>query len=127
MLDFKDESLDIILSIDSIFFGKDLKATLAGLSEILEPDGQMAIFCEEDLTSALEENRLAYRVYDFSEEYYSHMQLKHKVASRMQKAFEDEGNSFIWENLMRESIASTEPYNPDVSSTVRYLYHVARY
>jgi ubiquinone/menaquinone biosynthesis C-methylase UbiE len=125
-LDFEGESFDIIMSIDSIFFGKDLKATLASLREILKPDGQMAIFCEEDLSSALREDGLAYRVYDFSAEHYAHMQLKHRVVSVMQKAFEDEGNTFIWENLMRESIASPEPYNPEISSMRRYLYHVKR-
>lgn len=123
-LDFEDESFDLILSIDSIFFGKDLKTTLASLGEIMQPDGQMAIFCEEDLSSALKENGLGYRVYDFSEQYHAHMQLKHRVASGMRKAFEDEGNTFIWKNLMRESVASTEPYNRDTSSTSRYLYHV---
>lgn len=86
----------------------------------------MAIFCEEDLSSALKENGLAYRVYDFSEEHHAHMQLKHRVASGMLKAFEDEGNTFIWENLVRESIASPSPYNRDTSSTSRYLYHVKR-
>jgi 2-polyprenyl-3-methyl-5-hydroxy-6-metoxy-1,4-benzoquinol methylase len=125
-LDFEGESFDIILSIDSIFFGKDLTTTLAGLSKIIKPAGQMAIFCEEDLLSALEENGLEYRVYDFSEEYYAHMQLKHRVVSGMQKTFEDEGNAFIWENLMRESIATPEPYNLDSSSIKRYLYHVRK-
>jgi len=124
MLDCEDESFDIILSIDSIFFGKDLKTTLVRLKGITKPDGQIAIFCEEDLSSALKENGLAYRIYDFSEEHYAHMQLKHRVANEMRKSFEDEGNTFIWENLMRESISSSEPYNRDTSSASRYLYHV---
>jgi len=125
-LDFKEELFDVILSIDSIFFGKDLKTTLANLRRILKPDGQMAIFYEEDLSSALKENGLAYRVYNFSEEHYAHMQLKHRIADGMQKVFEDEGNTFIWENLMTESIASPEPYSPNVSSISRYLYHVRK-
>jgi ubiquinone/menaquinone biosynthesis C-methylase UbiE len=125
-LDFREELFDIILSIDSIFFGRDLKKTLAGLRKITKPDGQMAIFCEEDLSSALRENGLAYKVYDFSEEHHAHMQLKRRVASEMREAFEDEGSAFIWENLMRESIASPEPYNRDTSSISRYLYHVRR-
>ena len=126
MLDCEDESFDIILSIDSIFFGKDLKTTLVRLKGITKPDGQIAIFCEEDLSSALKENGLAYRIYDFSEEHYAHMQLKHRVANEMRKSFEDEGNTFIWENLMTESVASPEPYNRDASSMKRYLYHVKR-
>ena len=126
ILDFEDESFDVILSIDSIFFGKDRKTTLVGLRKIIKPTGQMAIFCEEDLSPALEENDLAYRAYDFSEEHYAHMQLKHRVVSGMREAFEDEGNTFIWENLMTESIASQEPYNPDMPSVSRYLFHVTK-
>lgn len=123
---FERESFDTILSIDSIFFGKDIKTTLARLKDILRVNGQMVIFYSGDLSASLKENNLSYETYDFSKEHYEHMQLKHKVARELQKAFEEESNTFIWENIMTESNGSTTPYDPVVSSTVRYLYHVKK-
>jgi hypothetical protein len=78
----------------------------------------------DDLSVPLEENRLTYRTYDFSEENWKHQQLKHRIVDEMKEAFEAEGKAFIWENLRRESISSHDPYNPSVNKTRRYLYIV---
>jgi len=128
-LDFKDESFDVILSIDSIYFDEP-KTVLASWKRLLKPMGEMAIFYlsldGSDLSIPLKENGLSYNAYDISKQNWEHQQLKHSVVSEMRKAFEDEGNTFIWENLMEESVASPEPYNRDTSSISRYLYHVRK-
>jgi len=120
-LDLGDKLFDVILSIDSIFFGKDLSTTVARLKSLLWPGGQMAIFCGDELAAALRQNGLSYDVYDFSRENYAHQQLKHQVATELQEAFAAEGNSFIWENLMAESNVGTAPYDPANSFTPRFL------
>lgn len=128
MLDFEAESFDAILSIDTIFFGREMKATLAGLKKILKLAGQMAIFYSSisggDLPAALKDNNLSYETYNLSREHYEHMQLKHRVGSELRNAFEKEGNIFIWENIMRESISGSEPYDPAIHKTSRHLYIV---
>ncbi len=128
-LDFEGGSFDIIVSIDSIYFD-DPKTVLACWRKLIKPTGEMAIFYlsldGSDLSIPLKENGLLYDTYDISKQNWEHQQFKHRVVSGMQEAFEDEGNTFIWENLMRESIASPEPYNPDVSPMSRYLYHVKK-
>jgi len=130
MLDFEVESFDAILSIDTIFFGREMKATLAGLKKILKPTGQMAIYylsiASGDLPTALRDNSLSYETYDLSREHHGHMQLKHRVGSELRYAFEKEGNTFIWENIMRESLSGSEPYDPAVHKMSRYLYLVKR-
>ena len=125
-LAFGPESFDFILSIDSIFFGQDLTVTLAHLKTLLAPQGQMALFCGDDLAAPLQANDLTYMVYNFSREHYEHLQLKHHVAETLQTAFEQEGHRFIWENLMTESLASDSPYDPASGSSHRYLYHVKK-
>jgi len=128
-LDFKDASFDVLLSIDSIYFD-DPKTILASWKRLLKPTGEMVMFYlsldGSDLSIPLKENGLPYDAYDISKQNWEHQQLKYRVISGMRKAFADEGNTFIWENLMEESVASPEPYNPDVSSVKRYLYHVKR-
>ena len=123
-LNLEPESFNVILSIDSIFFGQDLKTTLERLKSLLDSDGQMAIFCGEDLSADLKQNNLSYEVYDFSKEHYEHLQLKHRVARKLKEAFAAESNSFIWQNLVTESIGSTAPYDPATCSMSRYFYHI---
>ena len=118
------ETFDFILSIDSVFFGQDLSTTLAKLKTRLAPGGQMAIFCDEDLSTGAADNRLVYDCHDLSEAHLAHLQLKHAVASELKLAFEAEGNTFIWENLVQESIADPAPFNPLAPRVRRYLYHV---
>jgi hypothetical protein len=86
----------------------------------------MAIFCGDELAAPLQASDLAYTVYDFSREHYEHLQLKYQVAESLQAAFEQEGHRFIWENLMTESLANAAPYNPEVWTLRRYLYHVLK-
>jgi len=130
-LDFVDESFDTIISIDTIFFGRAMKATLAGLIRVLKATGRMAVFNgdyqNEDFLAALAENNLIYEVYDFSQEHIEHMLLKHRVAKELQQTFEAEGNAFIWENLMAESFADLSSFSKtDFNPKARYLYIVKK-
>ena len=123
-LDLGDALFDVILSIDSIFFGKNLGTTLARLKLLLRPGGQMAVFCGDDLSAVLRQNGLSAKVYDLSRENYEHLQLKHRVAGELQESFAAEGNTFIWENLMTESVVGTAPYDPVNHTTPRFLCHI---
>ncbi len=125
-LDLGDETFDLILSIDSIFFGQDLVATISRLARMLAPDGQMAAFYGCDLGPALEASGLTYREYDLSRAHYEHMQLKYRVASEMREAFEREGNAFVWENLVRESFKDQAPFEQAARIVRRCLYIAGR-
>ena len=121
------EVFDVILSIDTIFFGVSLQATVARLKDMLSSNGRLVIFYGGgDLAAALEVNELAYEAYDLSQADYAHKQRKHRVASEMRSAFEREGNLFIWENQMAESIKDAGPYDPAKHSTSRHLYLARR-
>lgn len=130
-LDFADEFFDMIISVDTIFFGRAMKATLAGLKRVLKAKGQMTIFNgdyqKDEFLAALAENKLIYEVYDFSQEHIEHMLLKHRVAKELQKAFKSEGNAFVWENLITESFADLNSLGiMDVNPKARYLYIVKK-
>jgi ubiquinone/menaquinone biosynthesis C-methylase UbiE len=130
-LDFADESFDTIMSVDTIFFGRKMEATLAGLKRILKANGQMAVFNGDfqyrDFLAALTANGLTYEVYDFSQEHIKHMLLKNRVAKELQKAFALEGNTFVWENLMTESFADLNSFKKlDFNPEARYLYIVKK-
>ena len=126
-LDLGGETYDAILSIDTIFFGKSLVGTVTRLREMLAPDGRLIIFCgEQDMGEALAANELAYEAHDLSRADFEHKQRKHRVASEMRHAFEREGNLFIWENQMAESVKDPGPYDPSRHGGSRHLYIARR-
>jgi ubiquinone/menaquinone biosynthesis C-methylase UbiE len=132
MLDFPNESFDAIISIDTIFFSRDMKATLASLKSMLKPNWHMAIFYMEykfeEFLTALKENGLSYDSYDLSRGHYEHMRLKRKIAVELLRSFEEEGNRFIWQNLMAESIGDTnrDSEGQVTGVTKRYLYIIRK-
>jgi hypothetical protein len=89
----------------------------------LMPGGMMAIFCAEALSCELKALALEYDRQDLSQAHHAHLQKKHQVALEMKADFEAEGNGFIWENLMAESIEEPSPFDP-IKHPQRYLYHV---
>jgi ubiquinone/menaquinone biosynthesis C-methylase UbiE len=123
-LNLDDRLFNAILSIDSIFFGQNLVATIQMLKELLKPGGQMAIFCADDLKDALQKNNLDYEPYDLSMENYEHLLLKRRITSNMRADFEAEENLFIWENLMTESLDDSTAFDPSNPYIKRFLYHV---
>lgn len=115
----------LVLAIDSVFFGHDLAITVGRMRERLCPSGKMAVFCSDDLAPALRANSLPFEVKDLSRSHYQHLQLKHRVAAELKDAFEAEGNGFICDNLLTESVASDAPFDAVHSGVRRYLYCAA--
>ena len=130
-LDFAPETFDAIIAVDTIFFGRNMAATISGLNRILKPGGKMAVFNgdyqEKDFLKALVANDLTYQVYDLSTEHVQHMLLKYRVAKELESAFTAEGNTFIWKNLMAESFADLNyRKQPDYDPGKRYLYIIKK-
>jgi ubiquinone/menaquinone biosynthesis C-methylase UbiE len=120
-----EDRFDLILSIDSIYFGKSIETTLQKMKNRMKPSGEMAVFCDEDLSDELDTLTLDHTQKDLSAAHHAHMQCKHKIAKSLEASFEAEGNRFIWENLMAESIDDPAPFDP-VKHPPRYLYIIRR-
>jgi ubiquinone/menaquinone biosynthesis C-methylase UbiE len=130
-LDFSLEPFDAIISVDTIFFGRSMAATITGLNRILKIGGQIAVFNENyqqgDFLTVLTASSLTYEVYDLGPEHIKHMFLKHKVANELEQVFMSEGNAFVWQNLMAESFADLNfTAQPDYDPKTRYLYIVKK-
>ncbi|UCD08302.1 MAG: class I SAM-dependent methyltransferase [Dehalococcoidales bacterium] len=122
-----EKTFDLVLSIDTMYFSNP-DTLLAAWKKLLKPDGQMAIFYlsldGNDVSDSLTKNSLSYDVYDLSKEHWDHMQYKHTVAKEMKEQFESEGNLFVWDNLMMESVSDQSSYDPRKTPMRRYLYIV---
>ena len=117
-----EDKFDLILSIDSIFFGSDLFSTVYRLAGMLAPAGRLAVFFGGDLGPALEANGFTYICHDISRSHYDHMRRKHEVISQMRDAFEREGILFVWKNLITESFDDRTTFDPVQEHMQRYLY-----
>jgi len=130
-LDFARESFDAVIAVDTIFFGRNMVATISGLNRLLKPGGKMGVFNgnyqENDFLNALAANNLTYQVNDLSTEHVQHMLLKHQVVKELETAFAAEGNTFIWKNLMAESFVDLNyAKQPEYDPGKRYLYIIKK-
>ena len=138
-LDLATESLDVVISIDTLYWVAELEKTLSILSSSLRPGGRMGIFMNHhigaddpseqlkashsSLFQTLSALGLRFETIDCTRAVEKFWRRMFEVATALREEFEAEGNGFIAASLIRES---TEDYLPDISEgrIARYLYLV---
>ena len=138
-LDLPDNSIDAVISLDTLYWAADLESTLAALKRALRPGGRMGIFLNhhiddgEDTVNlqpeyskawlALTDLGLRFDTIDYTQAICEFWQRLADAVNDLRDAFEAEGNGFIAESLLREA---NNEYLPDVRAgrISRYLYMV---
>lgn len=62
--------------------------------------------------------------FDYTEDYFKFMRRKNSIMKKYEKEFEQESNSFIWKQYMRESIDESVLEIPDGFS--RFIYRAVK-
>ena len=128
-LDYPEGSFDVIVSLDTLYWASDLQATLSALVGMLKPGGRLAVFMNHHIAEGEPAAKLAavhnpfakaadaiglpFQAFDHSEAICAFWQRNYAAATDLQPTFEAEGNGFIAESLIRESV---EEYLPDVEA-----------
>lgn len=130
---------DAILSMDTLYWASDLQKILNVLASSLAPGGRMALFMnhhigagqpaeqleasQSDLGRAITALGLNARAIDFSSNIGAFWERNYAAAMALKGRFEAEGNGFIAESLIRESV---EEYLPDIHEgrIARFLFLV---
>ncbi|HKQ75135.1 MAG TPA: class I SAM-dependent methyltransferase [Blastocatellia bacterium] len=137
-LDLQPDSFDTIISVDTLYFAKDLTRTIGQLKTLLKPDGQMGLFYSEVVTEiggsrnqlaadetklarALSANELAFTSYDFTASNLAFWQRSQEVIAEMKPEFEAEGNKDLCEGRIVEGDSVLALAVAGRMS--RYLYH----
>ncbi|SLN40379.1 class I SAM-dependent methyltransferase [Ruegeria meonggei] len=138
-LDFPDASFDAILSLDTLYWAADLKEVTERLLSMLKPSGYMGVFMNHhidptdppdsltvsysDFAIALDSIGQPYESFNFTKEIGDFWKKNCAAAEELLPQYENEGNGFIAEGLIRES---REDYLPDIEAgrIARYLYLV---
>ncbi len=138
-LDLPERSFDAIISLDTLYWVADLTDTMAQVTKLLKPGGQMGIFMmeflpegrtvddftadETELGQSLKDLGIAFDAHDYAVQQAAFWHRIYAAAKDLRDAFEAEGNGFIPASLIRES---EEDFLPRIKARAmpRYLYHV---
>lgn len=138
-LELKPQSYDAAVSIDSIYWVNDTADVLQRIIKTLKPGGQLILsivimpgYCDspEELeidktfvATALDRLEIDYESVDRTESFLGFWPGIKTVMSSLKEDFEEEGNGFIYQNLIREAEDEFLPAL-DSGGLRQYLYHV---
>lgn len=131
-------SFDTVISVDTLYFAKDLGKAIGQLKSVLKPGGQMGLFYSEIDTSvtgsrenlaadqtklarALTANGLAFTTEDLTDSNLAFWQRSQEIVAEMKPEFEAEGNKDLCEGRLIEGESVLNLAK--AGRMRRYLYH----
>lgn len=137
-VDYGENSFDVITSMDTMYFAKDMPAFVAQVKGWLKENGVFFVGYQEgdvmprtesvettELAKALRRSGLMYEVTDITRQTYELLQKKREAALAHEKEFLAEGQEEWFELLMFQTECATESYEEFAGKMARYLF-VAR-
>lgn len=136
--EYPEETFDVITSMDSMYFAKDMTAFVAQIKKWLKPNGVLFVGYQEGdvmpktesvettvLVDALRKNGMSFEVTDITKQTYELLKVKREAAIAYQEEFEAEGYKEWFDLLMWQTDCVTESYEQFKEKMARYIF-VAR-
>ena len=137
-VDYEENSFDVITSMDTMYFAKDMSAFVAQVKKWLKKEGVFFVGYQEGdvmprtesaettvLAQALQQNGLPYEVTDITRQTYELLQKKREAALAHEKEFLEEQQKDWFDLLLFQTDCATENYEEFAGQMARYLF-VAR-
>ena len=137
--EYAEAQFDVITSMDTMYFAKDMTAFLAQVKHWLKPGGVFFVGYQEGdvmpktkdvhttvLAEALRENEMQYEAEDITEEVYELLLKKRAAAVKYRAGFEAEGHQNWYEMLLWQTEYAQVPYEEFKEKLARYLYVVRK-
>ncbi len=121
-LNYPDGTFDTVISIDTLYFVKDLENTVRQMVKVLKPKGSMYMFYHVDpdlgdcpgadpvrcsqLGVVLDRLSLNYQAIDFTAENSKHWELRRQVLSELKTQFKEEDNMYLYDSRMEECMSN---------------------
>lgn len=134
-INYPEASFDVITSMDTMYFAKDMTAFVAQVKKWLKPDGVFFVGYQEgdvmpktesmfttELTKALSQNGMDYEVTDITKQTYDLLMQKREAALAHRAEFEAEGYDEWFAMLQGQTECVTEPYEEFQKKMARYIY-----
>lgn len=138
-VDYPEQKFDIVISMDTMYFAKDMTAFVAQVKKWLKPDGVFFVGYQEGevmpktwdsqttvLSNVLDKNGMIYEVTDITKQTYDLLQLKRKSAVLHQTEFETEGHKNWFDMLIFQTECAMEPFEQFKEKMARYIYVIRK-
>ena len=138
-IEYPEESFDVITSMDSMYFAKDMTAFGAQIKKWLKPNGIFFVGYQEGdvmpktesvettvLVDALRKNGMSFGVTDITMQTYELLKTKREAAIAHQEEFEAEGYKEWFDLLMWQTECVTEPFEQFKEKMARYIFVVRK-
>lgn len=138
-IDYPDEKFDVIISMDTMYFAKDMTAFVAQIKKWLKQKGIFFVGYQEGevmpktenihttmLSNACIANGLNYEAIDITEQTYELLKTKRKSAIAHQKDFEAEGYCEWFDMLIGQTECATQPFEQFKEKMARYIYVIRK-
>lgn len=134
-IEYPAEQFDVIISMDTMYFAKDMSSFVAQVKRWLKPDGIFFVGYQEGdvmpktkgahttvFAEALQQNGMQYEVEDITKQTYELLRKKRAAAEKRRAEFEAEGHQSWYEMLVWQTEYAQVPYEEFMEKMARYLY-----
>ena len=134
-ISYPDGAFDVIVSMDTMYFAKNMTAFVAQVRQWLKKNGVFFVGYQEGdvipktenvhatrLAAALEANHMTYEATDITRQTYALLSRKREAALRHREAFLAEGNQPWFDMLMGQTDCILAPYEEFRQKMVRYIF-----
>ncbi len=138
-VDYPVNSFDVITSMDTMYFAKDMVAFVEQVKQWLKPDGIFFVGYQEgdvmprttdadttELAKALRANEMNYEVTGITKQVYDLLLKKREAAMKYEAMFDKEGNRQWYEMLVGQTEYVSVPYEEFQQKMARYIYVVKK-
>lgn len=138
-VEYPENSFDVITSMDTMYFAKDMTAFVAQIKKWLKPEGIFFVGYQEgdvmpktqnvsttELAKALQKNNMPYEVFDITKQTYEMLKKKRDSAVKHKAEFEIEGYQNWYEMLIFQTDCATESYEEFAKKMARYIFVVKK-
>ena len=138
-IEYPEESFDVITSMDTMYFAKDMCAFVAQIKKWLKPNGVFFVGYQEGdvmpktesvettvLAEALRKSGLSFEATDITKQTYELLKTKRDAAIAHEEEFEAEGHKNWYDLLMWQTECVTESFEQFKGKMARYIFVVRK-
>lgn len=138
-IEYAENSFDVITSMDTMYFAKDMVSFVVQIKRWLKPNGILFVGYQEgdvmpktesadttELAKALKANGMTYEVTEITKQVYDLLLIKREAAMKYEAEFEAEGNRQWYEMLVGQTEYASVPYEEFKEKMTRYIYVVRK-
>ena len=138
-VEYPDESFDVVISMDTMYFAKDMSAFVNQIMSWLKKGGVFFTCYQEGdvmpktedafttvLAKVLQEKSIHFEYIDITMESYDLLRRKRKAAFKCESLFEEEGNHSWFEMLVEQTDYANMPFDEYKKELARYVYIIKK-